>query len=321
MAIEGLSEDGLLITETTYTAPIQQQHPICWRAIFAGATVAAALSILLSILGTGFGLSIVSPWSHSGVTAATFGISAILWLSITQIIASGMGGFLAGRLRNRAINVHQDEVYFRDTAHGLLSWAIALLVTATLFTSALGSLINNSIQAGATIAGGTVAATAAGVANNDTNAYFIDSLFRKAPTSVANEAKTNTGSTSTGNNGNLTYGNSNYGSSYGSSQEVRRIFTKGLHDKSLAPNDVSYLGQLIAQRTGIPQADAEKRVNDTFKAIQDAELATKKAADKARKAAAYIALWAFIALLIGAFTASLAATWGGRCRDTDYKTL
>ncbi|MBA3697233.1 MAG: hypothetical protein H0W85_10895 [Methylotenera sp.] len=311
----------MLIKEPSYTTH-SHQHAVCWRAIFAGAIVAAALSILLSLLGTGFGLSMVSPWSNNGVTAATFGITAILWLSITQIIASGMGGFLAGRLRNRAINVHQDEVYFRDTAHGFLTWAIALLVTATLFASALGSVISSSVKTGASVAGGVAAATAAGLANDDSNAYFIDSLFRKAPTTSNATATSNASTTSNSANAAAinasNFGNSNNGSSsFASSQEVRRIFTKGLHDKSIAPNDASYVAQLVAQRTGLSQDDAEKRVNDTFKAIQDAELAVKDAADKARKAAAYIALWAFIALLIGAFTASLAATWGGRCRDTD----
>lgn len=314
MAIEGLSEDGLLIKEPVYTTHGHgHQHAVCWRTILAGATVAAALSILLSLLGAGFGLSIVSPWSNNGVTAATFGITAILWLSITQIIASGMGGFLAGRLRIRAINVHQDEVYFRDTAHGFLTWAISLLVTATLFASTLGSVINSGVQAGATltggVAGGAVAATAS-VAGNDTNEYFIDSLFRKTATATNEVVKPP--SILPG------FGNPNANTGPAASPEVHRIFAKGLHDKKLAANDVTYVGQLIAQRTGISQEEAEKRVNDSFKAIQDAELAVKDAADKARKAAAYITLWAFIALLIGAFTASLAATWGGRCRDTDY---
>ena len=306
MAIEGLSRDGLLIAEPAHTDH-GHQHVICWRAIFAGAVAAAALSILLSLLGTGFSLSVVSPWNNNGVTAATFGITAILWISITQIIASGMGGFLAGRLRTRPVNIHHDEVYFRDTAHGFLSWAISLLVTATLFASALGLVVNSGVQAGATVTGGALAATTAGLANTDANAYFIDALFRKAP-SAPNENATDNSANSTGNDGYA-----------GTSQEVQRIFTKSFKDQNLASSDVSYVGQLIAQRTGISQADAEKRVNDTFKAIQDAELAVKAAADKVRKAAAFITLWAFIALLIGAFSASLAATFGGRCRDTDVQ--
>ncbi len=328
MAIEGLSEDGRLIVEPTFTTNAHQ-HAICWRAIFAGATVAAALSILLSLLGTGFGLSIVSPWSNSGVTATTFGITAILWLSITQIVASGMGGFLAGRLRSRAINVHQDEVYFRDTAHGFLTWAIALLVTATLFASALGSVINSAVKTGATLAGGATAAATAGIAtagladNDNSNAYFIDSLFRKAPTATTNTPVGNAATNGNTRNSVLlnpgNFNNSNFGNANPvNNQEVGRIFAKALHDKSLAPTDVTYVAQLIAQRTGLSQEEAEKRVNHTFKAIQDAELAVKDAADKARKTTAYITLWAFIALLIGAFTASLAATWGGRCRDTNY---
>src|SRR5688572_14596388 len=108
-------------------------HAVCWRAIFAGATVAAALTIILCILGTGLGFTAVSPWSSEGISATAFGISAILWLSLTQVVASGMGGFLSGRLRNRTFNVDRDEVYFRDTAHGFLTWSVALIVTATLF--------------------------------------------------------------------------------------------------------------------------------------------------------------------------------------------
>lgn len=111
---------------------------ISWGAIFAGALAAAALTIILSVLGSGLGMAIVSPWSTAGVSATTFGISAILWLSITQIAASGMGGFLAGRLRVRWEGLHSDEVYFRDTAHGFLTWAIALVVTVSLFASVLG---------------------------------------------------------------------------------------------------------------------------------------------------------------------------------------
>ena len=90
---------------------------VSWSAILAGATASAALSLILLILGTGLGFSAVSPWAHNGVSATTFGVSTIVWLTVTQLVAFGLGGYLAGRLRTRWAEVHQDEVHFRDTAH------------------------------------------------------------------------------------------------------------------------------------------------------------------------------------------------------------
>src|ERR1035437_4837539 len=90
---------------------------VSWGAIVAGAAAAAALSLILLILGIGLGLSSVSPWAHNGIGAATFGVSTILWVTFTQLVASAMGGYLAGRLRTKWVEVHPDEVHFRDTAH------------------------------------------------------------------------------------------------------------------------------------------------------------------------------------------------------------
>ena len=105
--------------------PQAHSSAVSWGAIMAGAA-AAALSLILLILGTGLGLSSVSPWSHDGISATTFGVSTIVWLALTQLLASGMGGYLAGRLRTKWVETHTDEVYFRDTAHGFLAWAIAI---------------------------------------------------------------------------------------------------------------------------------------------------------------------------------------------------
>ena len=126
---------------------------VSWGAIVAGAAAAAALSLIMLMLGIGLGLSSVSPWAHHGVSAATFGVSAILWITFSQIVASGMGGYLAGRLRTRWLAVHTDEVYFRDTAHGFLAWAFASLATAALLTSEIGAIVSGGIQAGASVAG------------------------------------------------------------------------------------------------------------------------------------------------------------------------
>ena len=293
---------------------------VSWGAIIAGAASAAALSLILLILGTGLGLSSVSPWAHSGISATTFGVTTILWVTATQLVASGMGGYLAGRLRTRWIAVHTDEVYFRDTAHGFLSWVVATLVTAVLLTSLIGSIISGGLQAGASVAGSvatTATAAAGGAAAGSEMAksgseggpmgYFVDSLFRK---DINTAAPTGSGAKSEG---------AMEQTAAAPSSEVARIFMSTIQTGTLTPEDVKYVGQIVSQRTGLTQKDAEKRVSDTYARMQaklhDAEAATKDAANKARKASAYAALWIFVSLLGGAFVASLAATYGGRRRD------
>src|ERR1035437_545242 len=94
---------------------------VSWAAVIGGAFVAAALSLILLALGAGLGLSSVSPWSNVGASASTISTAAIAWLILMQVISSSMGGYLAGRLRTKWANIHTNEVYFRDTAHGFLA--------------------------------------------------------------------------------------------------------------------------------------------------------------------------------------------------------
>ena len=284
---------------------------VSWAAIVAGAAGAAALSLILLILGVGLGLSSVSPFAGSGASATTFGVSTIVWLTFTQLAASGLGGYLTGRLRTRWAATHGDEVYFRDTAHGFLAWAIATLATAAMLTSAMGAIVGTGASAVGSVAGGAATAAAAavpaavGAMKSDGpatgNGYFVDSLFRK-DASAATPA-------SAGNASDVAP----------TSAEAGRIFASGLEAGALPPEDAKYLGQQVSQRTGLSQADAEKRVNDAFtrmKAKADqAKAEAKEAADKARKASAYASLWLFVSLLVGAFVASLLATFGGRQRD------
>ena len=293
---------------------------VSWGAILAGAAAAAALSLILLILGTGLGLSAMSPWAQAGATAATLGVSTILWITLTQLLASGMGGYLAGRLRTKWVAVHTDEVFFRDTAHGFLAWAVASLATAALLTSVIGAIVGGGVQAGASVAGGaanaavTAGAAGAAVASSDAMRpdsgaasvnYFVDSLFRKDAAGAANAAGTGNGAADA--------------TPAAPTSEVTRILLNSVRSGALPAEDARYVGQVVAQRTGLSQADAEKRVNDTYARLQsrlrDAEASAREAADKARKASAYAALWLFVSLLIGAFVASLAATFGGRQRD------
>jgi hypothetical protein len=253
---------------------------VSWAAVIAGGLVTAALSLILLALGTGLGLSSSSFWSNAGLSAGTIGTTAILWLVLMQIMSSSMGGYLAGRLRTKWANVHTDEVYFRDTAHGFLAWAVALVVTAAFLASAASSMVGSrpsytpeSRIAGARDDGGGF----------EPNEYFTDTLFR------TDSAKLDPSDSSL-------------------RGEAGRILANALRQGDLSTADRSYLDQMVATRTGLSQPDAEKRISDVFARAQ-------QTAETTRKAVAHSLLWTFLALLIGAFCASFAATIGGRQRD------
>jgi hypothetical protein len=249
---------------------------VSWAAIVAGAFVAAALSLILVALGTGIGLSSISPWSNTGVSASAFGIGAIVWVIVTQIIAASIGGYLAGRLRTKWVSTHTDEVYFRDTAHGFLVWAVGLVITAAFLASAATSLLGGP-RLGAT-------ANAQGSSQSSgPNAYFVDTLFRSDPPS-ANAIDVSRRA------------------------EADAILVNALRQKDIPASDRAYLVHMVAATTGLSPAAAEQRVSDVL-------IQARQAAEAARKAVAHSMYWTFLALLIGAFCASFAATIGGRQRD------
>lgn len=243
------------------------------------------------------------------MSAATFGVSTILWLSFTQLTASGMGGYLAGRLRTRWTSVQRDEVYFRDTAHGFLAWAIASLATAALLSSVIASIVGTGTQMSASIAGASTDAaniTAQAAPNIPANSaavasgaiYFVDTLFRQSP----GDTKTTTNDLPAS-----------------PTAEVLGIFANNAANAQLPDDDLRYLGQVVAARTGLTEKEATQRVLVTYERMQEqarmVATSVKEAADATRKATSYAALWLFISLLAGAFVASFAATLGGRQRD------
>lgn len=281
---------------------------VSWPAIFAGAAAAAALSFILLLLGTGLGMSSLSPWANEGASAKALGIGTFIWVIFMQLAASALGGYIAGRLRTKWVALHTEEVAFRDTAHGFLAWAVATLITAWLAASTATAIVSSGVQAGAQVVGGAASAATAAAAGGAAKAgaddaksgesgpmgYMVDSLFRgpKAKAPASTEQATG---------------------------EVTRIFTNAAVSGKLPEEDARYAAQVVAQRTGVSQQEAEKRVNETFNQLQakkqEAETKAREAADAARKASAAAALALFISLLIGAFVASYAATIGGRQRD------
>src|SRR5450830_1544765 len=223
----------------------------------------------------------ISPWGNSGVSASTFQIATGLYLIVVAMLASTIGGYIAGRLRTKWVGVHTHEVFFRDTAHGFLAWGLATVVGAA-FLAAAASNMAGGASSGLAPAASVTATQSAASGPVD---YYVDALLRSNPTASPNTA--NLGATR---------------------REVAGILTNGLRDGDVSASDRSYVAQVVAARTGLSQADADKRVSDVINQA-------KTALDKARKAAAKLSLWLTASLLIGAFAASLAATEGGYVRD------
>lgn len=271
---------------------------VSWAAVFAGAVIAAALSLALLAGGSGLGLLSVSPWGDEGLSAPAVGIGIIAWMLFTQIVAYGIGGYVAGRLRTKWVDAHIDEVYFRDTAHGFLVWALSAVVSAALLGSALATLASGAAKAGASVAAGagaavTATATAAAGAGQARD-YFTDALLRaERPEAGGDRAAARA--------------------------EVGRIVAMSLARGEMAAADRDYVAKVVAAQAGIDPAAAQQRVDQTLQkarqAVEDAKREARAAADLARKATATLALWGFASMLIGAFVASLCATWGGRRRD------
>ena len=109
---------------------------VSWSAIFAGTVAAIALTLTLVAIGAAFGFASISPWPGVGAAASTFSIATGVWLIVTQWLSAAAGGYLAGRMRVRWHGLHTDEVFFRDTAHGLLTWATATVLVAMVAVAA-----------------------------------------------------------------------------------------------------------------------------------------------------------------------------------------
>src|SRR6202049_3317726 len=132
-----------------------------WPSIIAGAFVAASVSLVLLALGSGLGFASISPWPGQGVTATTFAVTTAIWLIVMQWVSSGVGGYITGRLRTRWTGTHTHEVFFRDTAHGLVMWSVATVLVA----AAVATSVFSAIEGGAHVVAGGVQAAAAGASS------------------------------------------------------------------------------------------------------------------------------------------------------------
>jgi hypothetical protein len=281
------------MTVTVRQAETPTRSATSWPAIFAGALVAIAVSVVLFALGSGLGFAAVSPWQSQGVSATTFAVTTAIWFIVVQWLSSAVGGYIAGRLRIRWLGTHPHEVFFRDTAHGFITWALATVLVAALVVASVTATIGGGVHAASAVAAG--AAQADTGAGTPTYAYAMDRLFRPSdPAAASASAPAGTDPRT----------------------EVAHVVAQALMTDGNVPEaDRTYLAGVVAARTGVSADEAQRRVNDFITTANQAQDQVKAAADSARKVAAKTALFAALALAIGAFIACLTAVIGGRLRD------
>jgi hypothetical protein len=259
-----------------------------WGAILAGAFVAVGVSLILLSLGAGLEFASVSPWADRGISKTTFNVTTAIWLIVSQWISACSGGYITGRLRTRWTGTHVHEVFFRDTAHGLVTWALSTVVVAGIAATSITSAIGGGARAAAQGAGGGASGMLATV-NSPAAGYNVDKLFRSSDDASASAAD--------------------------SHAEAGHILANAISNGSLADADRTYLASLIAQKSGASPEAAKKRVDEFVTSMNDAKNKAMEAADAARKVAAEIAIYTALSMLIGAFIASVSAALGGRVRD------
>jgi hypothetical protein len=271
-----------------------------WGPIFAGAFGAVVATAVLMLLGSGLGLTLISPWSGESAGLTTIAVSTAIWLIVVQWFSSALGGYLSGRLRTQWVGVHTDEVFFRDTAHGFMAWSVATLIVIGTIALHGTVLFGAGANVAANIAGGAanaVGQSARSPNQNDISGYFTDMLFRPTDPSRLAAAGSQADQATT--------------------DQATRILTAGAMQGEISQEDRAYLANIVAARAGLSPQDAQARVEATLAKANEFKVKAQAEADKARKASATAAILGALSMVIGAFIASVAGAIGGRQRDEE----
>lgn len=265
---------------------------VSWAAILSGAVVAAATSLLLLVLAMGLGLTAVSPWPGNGASADTLAVMTAIAFIVIQWISASVGGYITGRLRLKWVGLHTHEVFFRDTAHGFITWAIATLFVGSTLAAGAASLIGMGTHAAGAVASGVASTAANAPATSSVGSYDLETLFRP---SSGTGAKPDDGTDVRA--------------------QAEHVLARALTTGELPAADRTYLAQLVASQAGVSESDAQRRVDDTVAQLKAAQDKARAMTDAARKATELTALFTALSMLIGAFIASVSAALGGRLRD------
>ena len=249
-----------------------------WSAIFAGAMLTSAIIVLMTAFGSAIGLSLVSP--YHGPSPILFYVVLALWFTWITVSSFVAGGYVTGRLRRPIEGTTPHEVHVRDGAHGLVVWAVAVVIGTALATFSLSSAVttlslSSAIKGGADLAKSGASAMASSVGlNADPMGYQVDTLLRSDGKTAAGK------SASVGNS--LTVETSR--------QDASHVLATGAAHGSLSGDDRIYVARAIAAHAGVSEADAEKRVDAIFVKVKSAADKVRDATETARKAGIILGL-------------------------------
>jgi hypothetical protein len=267
-----------------------------WGPVFAGAIAAAAISLILLTFGAAVGLSLTSPWPNAGARLWVVALAVAWWAVAVQIASFAAGGYLAGRMRHRWPET-SEEGQFRDNAHGFMVWAVGVLVGGLMLALTTGGVLRTATQSAATVAGGAALSTSPAD-------YATDLLLRpESGAGVVTQPGAGQGTPQRDQNDQALR------------SETGRIFTSTLRNQAFSERDRTYLVRVVQTRTGLPEAEAQRRVDASVNEARDQEIKMREAADKARKAAVLTGFIAAASLLISLAMACFMAGIGGRHRD------
>ena len=286
---------AVVASETIATA--DNGSYVDWPAILAGTLLATAISFVLLTFGSAVGLSLTSAYEGRGMTLFWFAIAAALWVLWVQISSFMAGGYLAGRMRRRHGDATEYESDIRDGSHGLIVWALGVLLGALIAVSGVSGAVSTATQAVATAGGAAAGVAGDAVSKLNPTDLLIDRFLRPGPNANA-PASGQTAAPAIGD----------------TRDEVGRILLS-LGDGELDDADRQYLTSTVAARAGIDEATAKQRVDELVAEAKRIEAEARAAADTARRITMIVAFVTAASLLVSGAAAYYAATLGGNHRD------
>lgn len=288
-------------TITPATTAVVARPYLEWGPVLAGAVAAASISFLLLTFGGAIGLSLASPWPNAGARLWVVALVVAWWTLLVQIGSFAAGGYLAGRMRSRWGESATEEGQFRDRAHGFMVWAAGVLMGGLMLAWTAGAAVQTATQSAALVAAGAASGATARATESTLRPtdYAVDLLLRAEP-----KANAPTTPAPTGQRDDSAF-----------RAEAGRIFTASIRNQEFSARDRDYLVRNVQGRTGLSEAEAQRRVDSAMIEARDLEIKVRQQADAARKAAIIAALIGALSLLLGCVVAVYAAGIGGRHRD------
>jgi hypothetical protein len=296
---------------TTAPVAVSSARSVQWGPVILGALGASAISMVLFTFGAGIGLSATSAHPYAGASPKALAVISALYAAITVVASFAAGGYVAGRMRLPSTE-ELDEHEFRDGAHGFGVWALALVVGGIVAASGVAGIAKTVVQSTAAVAGGAAAGAASnpalGQISMSPTDYAVDRILAPAPAAAP------AGGGVAAAPGTAPAAATAPAARADMNAPVTRIFAASLKSGQLQARDRATLVAIVQQQTGLPQAEAEKRVDEAYADLKTAEQKARDAAEAARKAALITAFGIAATLLLGCAAACAGATAGSRHR-------